>query len=179
HVESCRGDQVAYYWEGEPEGDRRVLTFADLLREVTRLANALKTLGVKKGTPVGIYMGMVPETAIAMLACARLGAPHPVVLGGLSAGSLSGRLQDMGCEVLITQDEAWRRGVATPLKTAADESMAESPTVRSCIVLRRTGGQVPMTQGRDVWWDEVANDDTECPCEPMEAEDLLYLLYTS
>jgi acetyl-CoA synthetase len=179
HVESGRGDHVAYYWEGEPEGDRRVLTFADLLREVTRLANALKALGVKKGTPVGIYMGMVPETAIAMLACARLGAPHTVVFGGFSADSLSGRLQDMGCEVLITQDEAWRRGVATPLKTAADESMAESPTVRSCIVLRRTGGQVPMTEGRDVWWHEVANDDTECPCEPMDAEDLLYLLYTS
>jgi acetyl-CoA synthetase len=179
HVEAGRGDQVAYYWEGEPEGDRRVLTFADLLREVMRLANALKALGVKKGTPVGIYMGMVPETAVAMLACARLGAPHTVVFGGFSADSLSGRLQDMGCEVLITQDEAWRRGTATPLKTAADESMAESPTVRSCIVLRRTGGDVPMTEGRDVWWHEIATDDAECPCEPMEAEDLLYLLYTS
>jgi acetyl-CoA synthetase len=179
HVEAGRGDQVAYYWEGEPEDDRRVLTFADLLREVTRLANALKALGVRKGTPVGIYMGMVPETAVAMLACARLGAPHTVVFGGFSADSLSGRMQDMGCEVLITQDEAWRRGVATPLKTAADESMAESPSVRSCIVLRRTGGDVPMTEGRDVWWHEVATDDTECPCEPMDAEDLLYLLYTS
>jgi acetyl-CoA synthetase len=179
HVEAGRGDQVAYYWEGEPEGDRRVLTYADLLREVTRLANALKALGVQKGTPVGIYMGMVPETAVAMLACARLGAPHTVVFGGFSADSLSGRLQDMGCEVLITQDEAWRRGTATPLKTAADESMAESPTVRSCIVLRRTGGDVPMTDGRDVWWHDVATDDTECPCEPMDAEDLLYLLYTS
>jgi acetyl-CoA synthetase len=179
HVDAGSGDQVAYYWEGEPEDDRRVLTFADLLRDVTRLANALKALGVKKGTPVGIYMGMVPETAVAMLACARLGAPHTVVFGGFSADSLSGRLQDMGCEVLITQDEAWRRGVATPLKTAADESMAESPSVRSCIVLRRTGGDVPMTEGRDVWWHEVATDDTQCPCEPMDAEDLLYLLYTS
>jgi acetyl-CoA synthetase len=179
HVDAGRGDKVAYYWEGEPEGDRREVTFSDLLREVTRLANALKALGVKKGTPIGIYMGMVPETAVAMLACARLGAPHTVVFGGFSADSLSGRLQDMGCEVLITQDEAWRRGSATPLKAAADEAMGESPGVRSCIVLRRTGGDVPMTEGRDVWWHDVATDETECPCEPMDSEDVLYLLYTS
>jgi AMP-binding enzyme len=106
HVEAGNGGKVAYYWEGEPEGERRELTFADLLRETTKLANALKALGVRKGTPVGIYMGMVPETPIAMLACARLGAPHTVVFGGFSADSLSGRLQDMECEVLITQDEA-------------------------------------------------------------------------
>jgi acetyl-CoA synthetase len=179
HVEAGRGDRIAYYWEGEPEGDRREVTFADLLREVTKLANALKALGVKKGTAVGIYMGMVPETAVAMLACARLGAPHTVVFGGFSADSLSGRLQDMGCEVLITQDEAWRRGVATPLKTTADVAMAESPGVRSCVVLRRTGGDIPMTEGRDVWWHDVCVDETECPCEPMDSEDLLYLLYTS
>jgi acetyl-CoA synthetase len=179
HVEAGHGSKVAYYWEGEPEGDRREVTFADLLRETTKLANALKALGVAKGTPVGIYMGMVPETAVAMLACARLGAPHTVVFGGFSADSLSGRLQDMGCEVLITQDEAWRRGVATPLKATADEALAVCPGVRSCVVLRRTGGSVPMTEGRDVWWHDVATDESECPCEPMDSEDLLYLLYTS
>ena len=156
-----------------------MLTFADLLRETAKLANALKALGVRKGTPVGIYLGMVPEAPIAMLACARLGAPHTVVFGGFSADSLSDRLQDMGCEVLITQDEAWRRGQTVPLKATVDEAVAESPLVRSVVVLRRTGGEVPMQEGRDVWWHEVATDESACPCEPMDAEDLLYLLYTS
>jgi acetyl-CoA synthetase len=178
HVEAGRGGKVAYFWEGEP-GDRRELTFADLLRETTKLANALKALGVGKGTPVGIYMGMVPELPVAMLACARIGAPHTVVFGGFSADSLTGRLQDMECEVLITQDEAWRRGQTVPLKATADEALAECPSVRSVVVLRRTGGDVPMTEGRDVWWHEVATDEAECPCEPMDSEDLLYLLYTS
>jgi acetyl-CoA synthetase len=178
HVEAGNGGRVAYYWEGEP-GDRREVTFADLLHETTRLANALKALGVRKGTPVAIYMGMVPETPVAMLACARIGAPHTVVFGGFSADSLRDRLQDMECEVLITQDEAWRRGQSVPLKETADEALAESPSVRSCVVLRRTGNDVPMTEGRDVWWHEVATDETECRCEPMDAEDLLYLLYTS
>jgi acetyl-CoA synthetase len=179
HVENGRGGKVAYYWEGEPEGERRELTFADLQREVVRCANALKQLGVKKGTPVGIYMGMVPEAPVAMLACARLGAPHTVVFGGFSADALSDRLHDMGCEVLITQDEAWRRGTTVPLKVTADEAVAQSPTVQKVLVLRRTGNDVPMTGGRDVWWHEAATDDSECPCEPMDAEDLLYLLYTS
>jgi acetyl-CoA synthetase len=179
HVEAGYGAKVAYYWEGEPVGDRREVTFADLQRETTKVANALKALGVKKGTPVGIYMGMVPETAIAMLACARIGAPHTVVFGGFSADSLSGRLVDMGCEVLITQDEAWRRGTTVPLKKTADEALADSPSVRNVLVLRRTGGDVPMQEGRDVWWHEVATDESDCPCEPMDAEDLLYLLYTS
>jgi acetyl-CoA synthetase len=179
HVEAGKGDRVAYYWEGEPVGDRRTVTFADLQRETTKLANALKALGVKKGTPVGIYMGMVPETAVAMLACARIGAPHTVVFGGFSADSLGGRLEDMGCEVLITQDEAWRRGSTVPLKTIADEALNAAPSVKSCIVLRRTGGDVPMTEARDHWWHELAVDETACPCEPMDAEDLLYLLYTS
>jgi acetyl-CoA synthetase len=179
HVEAGRGDKVAFHWEGEPEGDRRAITYADLLREVTSTANALKALGVRKGTPVGIYMGMVPEAAVAMLACARLGAPHTVVFGGFSADSLSDRLHDMGCEVLITQDEAWRRGTTVPLKATADEALADSPTVKKVLVLRRTGGEVPMTEGRDVWWHEAATDDAPCPPEPMDAEDLLYLLYTS
>ncbi len=179
HVEAGNGAKVAYYWEGEPVEDRRALTFADLLRETTKLANALKALGVRKGTPVGIYMGMVPEMPIAMLACARIGAPHTVVFGGFSADSLSGRLQDMECEVLITQDEAWRRGQTVPLKATADEALAESPSVKTVIVLRRTGGDTPMQDGRDVWWHDVATDESDCPCEPMDSEDLLYLLYTS
>jgi acetyl-CoA synthetase len=179
HVEAGRGTKVAFQWEGEPDGDRRAITYDDLLREVTRTANALKALGVRKGTAVGIYLGMVPEAPIAMLACARLGAPHTVVFGGFSADSLSDRLHDMGCEVLITQDEAWRRGTTVPLKRTADEALADSPSVKKVLVLRRTGNEVPMTEGRDVWWHEVATDDTPCPPEPMDSEDLLYLLYTS
>jgi acetyl-CoA synthetase len=179
HVEAGLGDKVAYYWEGEPVGDRREVTFAELLRETTKLANALKSLGVKKGTPVGIYMGMVPETAVAMLACTRIGAPHTVVFGGFSADALSDRLHDMECEVLITQDEAWRRGTTVPLKQTADVALADAPTVKNVIVLRRTGGDVPMQDGRDHWWQDVATDESECPCEPMDSEDLLYLLYTS
>jgi acetyl-CoA synthetase len=183
HVEAGNGSKVAYYWEGEPEGDRRTITFSDLQREVVRLANALKSIGVEKGTPVGIYMGMVPELPIAMLACARLGAPHTVVFGGFSAESLAGRLNDMGCEVLITQDEAWRKGSPVPLKRNADDALAESPSAKKAIVLRRTGNDVPMQQGRDEWWHELVADESEdaasCPCEPMDSEDLLYLLYTS
>jgi acetyl-CoA synthetase len=179
HVEAGRGERVAFYWEGEPDGDRRELTYADLTAEVVRCANALKALGVRKGTPVGIYMGMVPEAPIAMLACARLGAPHTVVFGGFSADSLSDRLVDMGCEVLITQDEAWRRGTTVPLKRTADEALADAPNVKKTLVLRRTGGDVPMTDGRDHWWHDLATDDTPCPPEPMDSEDLLYLLYTS
>jgi acetyl-CoA synthetase len=183
HVEAGLGGKVAYLWEGEPEDDRRELTFADLQADVVRFANALKELGVRKGTPVGIYMGMVPELPIAMLACARLGAPHTVVFGGFSADSLSDRLNDMECEVLITQDEAWRRGATVPLKRNANEALAASPGVKSCVVLRRTGNDVPMQDGRDRWWHDLvesASDDPKsCPCEPMDSEDLLYLLYTS
>jgi acetyl-CoA synthetase len=183
HVEAGGGGKVAYYWEGEPVDDRRELTFADLQTEVVRFANALKELGVKKGTPVGIYMGMVPELPVAMLACARLGAPHTVVFGGFSAESLAGRLTDMECELLITQDEAWRRGTTVPLKRNADEALESSAAVKNCIVFRRTGGDVPMQDGRDVWWHELvdgqSDDPQSCPPEPMESEDLLYLLYTS
>src|SRR5579862_6230729 len=126
HVEAGRGDKVAFYWEGEPDDDRRELTYTDLQREVVAFANALRGLGVKKGTAVGIYMRMVPELPIAMLACTRLGAPHTVVFGGFSADSLSGRMNDMGCEVLITQDEAWRRGTTVALKKTADQAMSDA-----------------------------------------------------
>jgi acetyl-CoA synthetase len=183
HVEAGQGSKVAYHWEGEPEEDRRTITFSDLQGEVVKLANALKRLGVGKGTAVGIYMGMVPELPVAMLACARLGAPHTVVFGGFSAESLSGRLNDMGCELLITQDEAWRKGSPVPLKRNVDDALAESPTVKKAIVLRRTGNDVPMESGRDEWWHELvaeeSDDPATCPCEPMDSEDLLYLLYTS
>jgi acetyl-CoA synthetase len=181
HVEAGLGDRVAFHWEGEPEGDRRVLTYAELQRDVVRFANALKELGVGKGTPVAIYMGMVPELPAAMLACTRLGAPHTVVFGGFSADSLSDRMNDMGCKVLVTQDEAWRRGGRVPLKRTADEAMAAAPGVRRCLVVRRTGGDVPMEEGRDSWYHEleVGDDPATCPCEAMDAEDLLFLMYTS
>ena len=183
HVEAGAGEKVAFHWEGEPEGETRTITYADLQKDVVRFANALKKLGVKKGTPVGIYMGMVPELPVAMLACTRLGAPHTVVFGGFSADSLSGRMNDMKCEVIITQDEAWRRGSKIGLKKVADEAMDAAPGVKHCVVLRRTGGDVPMQDGRDHWWHELAGDASDdpesCPCEPMDSEDLLFLMYTS
>ena len=183
HVENGLGDKVAYHWEGEPENDRRGITFSDLQREVIRLANGLKKLGVGKGTPVGIYMGMVPELPMAMLACARLGAPHTVVFGGFSAEALADRLNDMECVVLITQDEAWRKGSPVPLKRNADDALAQAPGVKHAVVLRRTGNDVPFDESRDQWWDELvapeSEDPSSCPCEPMDSEDLLYLLYTS
>jgi acetyl-CoA synthetase len=181
HVEAGLGERVAYHWEGEPEGDRVSISYADLQRRVVSMANALKELGVRKGTPVAIYMGMVPELPVAMLACARLGAPHTVIFGGFSADSLSDRINDMGCEVLVTQDEAWRRGGRVPLKQVADEALADAPGVRHCLVVRRTGGEVSMTGGRDVWLHELelSDDPATCPCEPMDAEDLLFVMYTS
>jgi acetyl-CoA synthetase len=158
-----------------------VITYADLQRDVVRFANALKQLGVRQGTPVAIYLGMVPELPAAMLACTRLGAPHTVVFGGFSADSLSDRMNDMGCEVLVTQDEAWRRGGRVPLKRTADEAMAAAPGVRRCLVVRRTGGEVEMREGRDTWLHDfdVSDEPESCPCEPMDAEDLLFLMYTS
>jgi acetyl-CoA synthetase len=183
HVEAGNGDKVAYYWEGEPVDERRELTFAELQSEVVRFANGLKRLGVKKGTPVAIYMGMVPELPVAMLACTRLGAPHTVVFGGFSADSLSDRINDMGCEYLITQDEGWRAGKKVPLKQNADAAVERSPGVQKVIVLQRTGDVVAFDDSRDVWWGDVvvgeSDDPKSCPCEPMDSEDLLYLLYTS
>src|ERR671927_911450 len=143
HVEAGKGGKVAYHWEAE-DGEQREVTYESLQRDVVRFANALKKLGVKKGTPVAIYMGMVPELPVAMLACTRLGAPHTVVFGGFSAESLAGRMNDMACELLITQDEGWRAGKPVPLKQNADEALASSPSVKQMIVLRRTGGDVPM-----------------------------------
>ena len=183
HVENGHGGKVAYFWEGEPEDERRQITFAELQTEVVQFANGLKKLGVKKGTHVAIYMGMIPELPVAMLACTRIGAPFTVVFGGFSGESLSGRMNDMSCELLITQDEGWRRGNRVPLKANADAAMETSPSVKQCVVIKRTGGEVQMKAGRDMWAPDVltgASEDPEsCPCEPMDSEDLLYLLYTS
>jgi acetyl-CoA synthetase len=180
HVEAGHGDQVAYHWEGEP-GDARTITYAQLLDDVSRLANALLELGVRKGDRVNIYLGMVPELPISLLACARIGAPHSVVFGGFSADSLRDRINDAEAKVLITGDGAWRRGHVVPLKATADEAVADCPSIETVLVLRRTGqDDVPMQAGRDVWWhDVVPRQSTDCPAEPMDAEDLLYLLYTS
>ena len=182
HVEAGLGDKVAFYWEGEP-GDCREITYAELQRDVVRFANVLKELGVGKGTPVGIYMGMIPELPVAMLACTRLGAPHTVVFGGFSADSLSGRMNDMECEVLITQDAGWRKGNEVPLKKTADQAMADAPGVKRCLVVHRKDTDAEMQDGRDLWYHELADgvsDDREwCPCEEMDAEDLLFLMYTS
>ena len=181
HVEAGIGDRIAFYWEGEP-GDRREITYAELQRDVVRFANVLKKIGVRKGTPVAIYMGMV-ELPAAMLACTRLGAPHTVVFGGFSADSLSGRMNDMECEVLVTQDAGWRKGGEVPLKKTADAAMAEAPGVKRCLVVHRKDADVEMQEGRDVWYHELAGEVSDepasCPCEPMDSEDLLFLMYTS
>jgi acetyl-CoA synthetase len=183
HVEAGKGAKVAFHWEGEAPNELRSISYAQLQRDVVRFANALKKLGVRKGTPVAIYMGMVPELPVAMLACTRLGAPHTVVFGGFSADSLSDRANDMECEVLITQDEAWRRGSTVPLKKVADEAMSAAPGIRASVVLRRTGNEVSMQDGRDHWWHDLedgeSDDPASCPCEPMDSEDLLFLMYTS
>ncbi|HET7721160.1 MAG TPA: AMP-binding protein, partial [Acidimicrobiales bacterium] len=180
HVEAGKGDKVAYHWEGEP-GDTRTITYADLQAEVSRFAAVLRSLGVTKGDRVAIYMPMIPELPVAMLACARLGAPHSVVFGGFSADSLSGRMVDMGCEVLVTQDEAWRRGKAAPLKAAVDEALqhGENP-VEKVLVVRRTGSDVAWADGRDIWWHDLvdAQPDTHEP-QPVDSEHPLFILYTS
>ena len=179
HVEAGGGDKVAYHWEGEP-GDERTITYADLKDEVCRLANALKSLGVRKGDRVNIYLGMVPELPIAMLACARIGAPHSVVFGGFSGEALRDRINDAQAKVLITADGAWRRGSIVPLKASADEALQECPSIEHVITVRRCGNDHDFTPERDHWYHElVAEQSTECEPEPMDSEDLLYLLYTS
>jgi acetyl-CoA synthetase len=179
HVEAGGGDKVAYHWEGEP-GDTRTITYGQLRDDVARFANGLKSIGVQRGDRVNIYMGMVPELPVAMLACARLGAAHSVVFGGFSADALRERINDAEAKVLITQDEGWRAGKVVPLKRNADDAVADTPTIEKVVVLRRTGNDVPWTDGRDVWWhDLVEGQSTDCPPEAMDAEDLLYLLYTS
>ncbi len=179
HIEAGGGDKVAYHWEGEP-GDTRTLTYGDLYEETCRFANALRSLGVKRGDRVAIYLGMVPELPIAMLACARIGAAHSVVFGGFSAESLKDRINDAEAKILITADGGYRRGQIVPLKDNADEALADCPSIEHVITVRRTGGEHEFVAGRDLWYHElIADQPTECPPEQMGAEDLLYLLYTS
>ncbi len=185
HLRGPRRNRAAIIWEGEP-GDRRVLTYWDLAREVSRCANALKRLGVQRGDRVAIYLPMIPEAAIAMLACARIGAVHSVVFGGFSADSLRDRINDAGAVALITADGGYRRGQTVPLKRMADTALAQTPSVKHCIVVRRRpGGEgdesfAEMTEGRDHWWHRLLeHESAACPAEAMDAEDLLFILYTS
>ncbi|OYO02104.1 acetate--CoA ligase [Enemella evansiae] len=180
HVDAGNGDRVAFYWEGEPEGHERTITYAELKDEVSRAANALTELGVKAGDRVAIYMPMIPEAIVAMLACARLGAPHTVVFGGFSADALSTRILDCGVEVVITADGGYRRGAPSALKPAVDKALEKTPDVRSVVVVRRTGQDTEMTEGRDVWWhDVVGNASPEHEAEQFPAEHPLYIMYTS
>ncbi|HEX5466295.1 MAG TPA: acetate--CoA ligase [Candidatus Limnocylindrales bacterium] len=179
HVENGLGSKVAYHWEGEP-GDTRTITFADLQREVSKCANALLEIGVKTGDRVGIYMGMVPELPIAMLACARIGAPHVVVFGGYSADAVQGRMVDAEAVAIITCDGAWRGGKVLDLKSAVDVACAGAPTIKNVLVVKRTGNAIPWTEGRDHWWHELVEAQSDhCPPVSVEAEHLLYLLHTS
>jgi acetyl-CoA synthetase len=179
HVLAGRGDKVAFHFEGEP-GDTRTVTYAQLLDETQRFANVLKSLGVVKGDRVNIYLPMIPEAAVAMLACARIGAAHSVVFGGFSATSLSDRINDAEAKVLITADGGHRRGEVFPLKPVADDALASTTTITDVVVVRRGGNEVPMVDGRDHWYhDLMADADPVCPAEPMDSEQLLFLLYTS
>ena len=179
HVLAGRGSKVAFHWEGEP-GDTRTVTYAELLDETQRFANVLMSLGVRKGDRVNIYLPMIPEAAVAMLACARIGAAHSVVFGGFSAQALADRINDASAKVLITADGGWRRGEVFPLKPQADEAVANAPTIEHVVVVRRGGNPVAMTAGRDHWYHEMmATAAAVCPAEPMDAEHLLFLLYTS
>src|SRR5216684_1186783 len=179
HVAGARKTKAAIIWEGEP-GDSRTLTYWDLHREVQRFAAALKSHGVRKGDRITIYMPMVPEVAIAMLACTRIGAAHSVIFGGFSPESVRDRIHDADSKLVITADGGWRRGAIVPLKKNTDEALKECPGVSTVIVVKRTGQPVDMQHGRDIWWDEfVKGAEAKCPAEPMDSEDLLYLLYTS
>ncbi|MEJ7748170.1 MAG: AMP-binding protein, partial [Candidatus Limnocylindrales bacterium] len=183
HVERGLGSKVAYHWVGEP-GDTRTITYADLLREVSKTANALLELGIETGDRVAIYMPMIPELPIAMLACARIGAPHTVVFGGFSAEALSDRINDAQAKLVITADGGWRRGVAAALKPAVDEALTTAPSIEHMLVVRRLGdaleGGTAMVAGRDVWWHDVVDRQSEQhEPVPLDSEHMLYLLYTS
>ena len=179
HALGERAQKTALIWEGEP-GEIRRLTYAELHAEVQKFANALKSLGIQKGDRVAIYMGMTPELAIALLACARIGAVHSVIFGGFAANAIADRVDDSGCVAIITQDTSYRRGNEIKLKATVDEAMPACPTVKHVVVYKRTGSPVNMVAGRDHWWhDLVAKAAPDCPAEPMDSEDPLYILYTS
>jgi acetyl-CoA synthetase len=180
HVEAGLGDRVAFHWVGEPEGDTRTVTYADLHAMVCRAANALGELGVKTGDRVAIYVPMIPEAVVAMLACARLGAPHSVVFGGFSAEALAGRILDLDAHVVITADGGFRRGAASGLKPNVDLALEQCPDVHTVLVIRRTGQDIDWTEGRDRWWHEVVDRQPAThTAEAFEAEHPLYVMYTS
>jgi len=182
HVEgpnAWRRNKAAILWEGEP-GDRRVITFGELHREVQKFANVLKALGVKKGDRIGIYMPMVPELVVAMLACTRIGAPHTIIFGGFSADSIRDRLNDAQAKVAITADGGWRRGAIVPLKEMLDEAIEAVPSIEHVVVVQRTGQSILMKEGRDLWWHEqMATASDVCPPAKLDAEHPLFILYTS
>ncbi|MFN2450500.1 MAG: acetate--CoA ligase [Candidatus Baltobacteraceae bacterium] len=179
HVRAGKGEKIAFYYEGEP-GDRRTITYAQLLEEVCRFANGLRKLGIKKGDRVAIYMPMILELPVAMLACARIGAAHSVIFGGFSPDAIVDRVNDAQCVALITADEGRRRGGTVPLKANCDTAMMLTPSIRHCIVAQRTNAHVAMQSGRDLFWSAVTHGQSgQCDPEPMNAEDLLFLLYTS
>ena len=179
HVRAGRGDRVAFYFEGEP-GDREVISYADLLRDVCKFANGLRSLGIKKGDRVAIYMPMIPELPVAMLACTRIGAAHTVIFGGFSPDAIVDRVTDAGCVALITADAGWRRGKHVALKDNCDAAMVRTPNIEHCVVVKHIGNEVPMHEGRDVWWHDLVADQPEtCEPTPVNAEDLLFILYTS
>jgi acetyl-CoA synthetase len=179
HVEVGRGNKVAIHWEGEP-GDTRTITYAELLAEVERFSNVLHGLGVVRGDRINIYLPMIPEAVVAMLACARIGAAHSVVFGGFSSQALADRINDANAKVLITADGGWRRGEVFPLKPQADEALASTPSIEHVVVVKRGNNDVSMRAGRDHWYHELmAKADATCPAEPMDSEQLLFLLYTS
>ncbi len=179
HLKTTRADKTALIWEGEP-GDERRLTYRELHSEVCRFASVLKKLGIGQGDVVSIYMPMVPELAIAMLACARIGAVHSVIFAGFSAEAIADRNHDASAKLQITADGGWRRGKVLPLKETVDEALAKSPTVGKCVVLRRVGNDVNMQPGRDYWWHELMDQTIDdCPAEPLDSENTLYILYTS
>jgi acetyl-CoA synthetase len=180
HVRDGRGEKVAFYWIGDPDGDRRTIKYSDLQREVCKAANALQELGVDAGDRVAIYMPMVPEAVVAMLACARLGAPHSVVFGGFSSEALSARILDADARVVITADGAYRRGTPSALKDHVDEALRTCPDVRAVLVLRRTGQDVAWTDGRDHWWHEIVQRQSDThKAQAFDSEQPLYIMYTS
>ncbi|HYP54210.1 MAG TPA: acetate--CoA ligase, partial [Pyrinomonadaceae bacterium] len=179
HLSTWRRNKAAIVWEGEP-GEQRTLTYQQLHREVCRFANVLKNSGVETGDRVALYMPLVPELAIAMLACARIGATHSVIFGGFSSAALVDRINDAGCKLVVTADGGFRRGSEVKLKPAVDEALKHTPSVKTCVVLRRTGSEVNMKEGRDRWWHElIESASDQCPAEELDSEHPLYILYTS